>query len=214
MKICEVVEQDDGEDDGFANVIRYIEKNCGPYLKEVGGYANALFHNPMFRGVHQSPDSQDPVAILGVKQSRDPVDTPIDVQRLVDHWFVQKSGIAFRSSSVFCTGGMSTANQYGDPVVVLPVGEYRYCWSPVYTDQYEDIGRYVYNIDKEIGKDRSLTTLYLTQNKGPLLNFLKNGNYQFDHGLDEAIASHHEIMIACQSILIVNIDWIRENKYR
>ena len=216
MKIYEVVDQierpDQDEESDFNDQIRYIEGHCAPYLKEVGGVVQALFRTPLFRGInYNQPDSNDPINIIKVDQARAPKDAPIDVHKMMDLWFVKKSNVPFRSSSLFCTGSWVTAGGYGDAVVVIPVGKYQYCWSPVYEDLYEDIGRAMVKIDRTMGMDRSLTTQYLVANPNALWKFLKNGNYQFNHGLREAIDSKHEVMLQCEQALVINLDWVKEN---
>lgn len=214
MKIKEITTEDiaTGEQT-YEQVKALVEKSCMPFLEKVGGFENAVFKNPLFRGVNFF--MHDPVKTVEVAQNRKPVDTPEEIHNIINTWFLKRTGVPFRSASVFCTGDWSEARRYGSGeghvVTVIPAGKFNYCWSPIYNDMYEDLGHYVYNIDQISGANRDKTTEFLLRNPSKLINFLVKGKYKFNTGLVQAIASKKELMINCQQAIVISQDWINEN---
>lgn len=184
-----------------------------PYLKKVGGFENAVFKKPLFRGVNFF--MHDPIKTVEVEQNRKPIDTPEPIHNIINSWFLKRTGIPFRSASVFCTGDWTEARGYargeGHVVTIMPVGEFNYCWSPVYDDMYEDLGHYVYKLDQISGANRDKTTDFLLKNPSNITNFLMKGKYQVNKGLIQAIAAKKEVMINCQQVMVISQDWINEH---
>ena len=114
-----------------------------------------------------------------------------DIQNALDDWFEQKFRIRFRQSSVFCTGDHYDAKSYSEPngttAIVLPVGDYDYCWSP-------DVGDLFISLQRNKGHD--------------LTSFMNLSHYRCNEGIAKAIESGHEIMLHCQSIMIINPEWV------
>lgn len=167
--------------------------NCGPYLGEIG-YAGALRLTPVYRGSDDIEwgQSYDAFRVVPVRQDRKPLTTSRYIHPLIDKWFVEKCGIPFRSCSMFVSGSDRMANEYSSSVsIAVPIGDYDYAWSPRYGDLY--------------------AAIYFNSND-PLLpdlvkNLMEKGNYKINQDLRGAIASGHEIMIACKSAVLVNPTW-------
>ena len=213
MKIAEIITEDSFDNDlTYEQVKAMIQKSCGPYLKKIGGFENAVFKKPLFRGVNFF--MHDPVKFVNVDQNRKPVDMPEPIHNLINDWFVKRTGIPFRSASVFCTGDWLEARGYvrdeGSVVTVLPVGNFNYCWSPVYDDMYEDLGNYVYDLNNNAGSIRELTTQFLLKNPSNITNFLMKGKYKVNTGLANAIASKKEVMINCEQVAVISQDWVNQ----
>jgi len=214
MRLAEIF--NDWEDSDFWNsddkVISLITTHCQPYLQKVGGVRNALVRHPLFRGM--KIDIKDNASLINVNQNRSPLDTPLNIHNAIDAWFQKKTGIKFRSSSVFCTGSWGTASAYGfNTFVVIPAGKYDYCWSPIIEDMFEDLGHYVWKLDKIAGRDKDLTTAYLEDHPDKLEAFLQKGKFKLNKGLEEAIHSQHEVMIHCQQAVIVDIKWVTAHEH-
>jgi len=187
MRINEITETFDSK------ILNYIKQNCKKYLDEVGGTGNALQNIPLWRGIADSSFTfghEEWTRIIPVRQDRRPVTTKPEVQKELDDWFQQHFGIRFRQSSVFCTSKWDDARSYqssgGTTVIVLPVGNYDYCWSPDVGDLF----------------------IVLQQNQGmDIPELLDISNYQYNKGLIDAIESENEIMIRCQSVMLINPNW-------
>lgn len=185
-------------------VISVIRQQCSPYLTEVGGLINAISVHPLWRGVPNFSWADQPLPIINisVNQQREPRDMSKKTHDSLNVWFKKTSGIAFRSQSIFCTGNIQTAHKYstnfgsepgGDEVIVLPVGDYKYCWSPLVEDLYRYISDRIYRWNRTELKNRE-----------QILKLLNDSDYIFNTGLNDAISSGNEIMIHCQSAIILN----------
>ena len=191
MRIDEITESPDKLD------VEFITSHCGPYLAAIGGLSEALMRRALYRGLsYKIPDDQL-ISIVDVRQDRKPRDTPGDIHTQIDDWFAANlpSGIRYRSSSVFCSGREVIAHTYavvGSKVaVVLPVGEFHYCWSPVVRDLYRRstaLGREVATVDE----------------------MMQLGKYVEDQNLPRAVDSGHEVMLHCQKVLLIRIDRANE----
>src|SRR5689334_4831749 len=72
---------------------------------------------------------------------RRPRDTSVEIHQEADDWFLHTLGYRFRSESLCCTGNLITAKTYGKgkALIVEPIGEHCFCWSPNVEDFYVDI---------------------------------------------------------------------------
>jgi len=176
-------------------VIEYIKLHCQKYLDEIGGIENALKDHPLWRGVSESFSRQEWARIIPVRQDRRPTNTDPKLQIVIDDWFQSKTGIRFRQSSAFCTGFYGDARSYqstgGSTPIVLPVGDYDYCWSP-------NIG------DLFIACQRGDSFMTVDEKA---YEALEGGDYRFNTDLIEGIQSGNEIMLHCKSVMIINPSW-------
>lgn len=202
MKINEITQTPD------EIVIDYIKLHCKKYLDEVGGIVNALQDIPLWRGFQGSTLKREEWArIMPVRQDRRPLGNSREVQLAVDDWFQEQFGIRFRQSSVFCTGNYEDARSYqsdgNNTLIVLPVGDYDYCWSP-------EVGDLFIGIQQEVRRDRRENLPEVTA----ALNVVRSGEYRYNTDIIDGIQSQCEIMLHCQSIMVVNPDWIDRNRVR
>jgi hypothetical protein len=97
-----------------------------------------------------------------------------------DVWFEQRFGWGARSNhSLFVSGSRVQAEQFGTPVIVIPVAPARLVWSPRITD---------------------LTQYFKTlgvASPAIVAELLEAGDYR-DGDLEAAIASGNEIMVRCE----------------
>lgn len=203
------------------NVIATLRKECAPYIEEQGGYSvglwNAINRRPLWRGIPDFDWNEYSLPILNIKvdQNRSPRDMPRETHDMLNEWFQKKTGIAYRSQSIFGTGSYREAKQYatdfdsniggGAVAVVLPVGRYKYCWSPKISDLYSYIEENVMDWSKDD-----------EENKQNIFAALDIAGYRFNKDLGPGLESGHEIMIHCQHAIVVN-ETYREyliNKYK
>lgn len=180
--------------------LNIIEQNCGPYLKEIGGIYKALHpRHRLYRGLSEIIPDDNKMFIVNVRQDRIPMDTPSDTHNVIDDWFESNmpSGIRYRSSSIFCVCSKAVAQTYAvggnanAVATILPVGDYHYCWSPIYNDLFRKIGR------NKLSRER-------------IEQIIVDGNYKEDTNLVAAIDSTHEIMLHCKQALVIRSDLTTE----
>jgi len=180
-------------------MLEMLERNCGPYLQEIGGLENALLRYPLYRGTSPVTGIYKRVT---VRNDRIPMSTPIKIHNNIDNWFEanSKNHIRYRSASLFCSGSRRLASSYAEDsrgvVIVLPVGEYHYAWARQCADLFEAILALSY----EGGSPPDMST------------FLPACEYLEDTDLTEAINSGHEIMLHCKEAILINNGFFRSNE--
>ena len=208
MKINEVIKHTNEVPVG--DVLNIIKTNCYPFITAMGGLSNAFMH-PLFRGMEGVDFTINPLLKISVNQYRTPKDTSPEVHKIADRWFDRNTGIDFRSTSFFATGSFNVAHGYalrGITARIMPIGNFNYCWSPVYEDMTSDFEVYEENNIQDYADEADTTIDDEDLIPDLVYDFLGNGNYQFNTGLLEAIESKHEIMFSCQSALIISEYWI------
>ena len=136
MRYQELVETIDDD------VIRKIHNNCMPFLKEAEGKF-------LYRGLDIVEREDKPIMVVSPEEDRYPMNTPQELQNIVNDWFRKYGFKAHRGNSFFCTSSFSDAEKYGVPHAIFPIGNYSYTWSPLIHDFFEDIDR------TRITKDKS-----------------------------------------------------------
>jgi hypothetical protein len=124
----------ENKDMSFEEIITLIMNKCQPYIKEI----LPIYHNDnlMYSGrKHLSSNT----IIKKIRNDRKPTDTPIKIQELFDSLFKKYHGWKPRSSSIFCTGSISTAGDYGKVYMVFPMGKFKYLWNPDISDLFSDV---------------------------------------------------------------------------
>lgn len=139
-----------------------------------------------YRGI-SSDSRMDAPFIKKVRKNRVPRDIPIDVHLGADDWFFENFGIRYRSQALFITGNPVSASHYAASsrhiVRVIPLGEYKICWSPINSDLF----------------------LYGNHAKEETIEkYLELGRYQ-ESDLEEAIKSGHEIMLYCDQYIAIPV---------
>lgn len=172
-------------------VIDYIHRNCQPYLNEVGNDLTKL----MWRGVSRNFIRRIPAIqglpdcsfIPGHYADRQPRDTHEAAHKIANELMVKHHGLPFRNG-VFVTGSHAEASDYGEPVLIFPIGEFKYCWSPTITDLSDHVpggANSVFDHERLTEKlDKMFSLYYKTTD-------LKN-----------AIFSENEIMLYCDKCLM------------
>lgn len=132
--------------------------------------------------------------IFTTRKDRIPRDMPEDLHNAANEWFFRKFGIYFRSQALFVTGSkfiaLNYAKEEGFVARIIPLGDYRICWSRKNSD-----------------------LLFLrTRPKGVTVeSYLENSNYQVSD-LGAAQASNHEVMLYCDTYVAIPIDLLNEDR--
>lgn len=175
-----------------------LENDCAFFLEESkrkGFLIRGV--NRITRGErHELPDPSDesktvPFWEIPVRQDRTPSDTSIKTHELLDNWFNKVFKIKARTQALFCTGssprGVSHAHQYGDPYIIMPIGEFKYVWSNEVPDLY----------NKTAGINWSVTLGKDVDPEDKIDKFMNRLDYT-DEDLHIAVQDHFEIMVGCR----------------
>lgn len=111
---------------------------------------------------------------------------PPAVHAAIGRWFLNKFGVDYRGTSLFCTGDRAVAagykNETNSIIVVSPIEPFSICYSPRCKDLY---GHYLFHWS------RSHDPSSLAEAELDGLGFI----HYFNEGLAEAAASGQETMI-------------------
>jgi len=174
-------------------IIELFEKNCKPYFDDF----YSIWEGEFFISGRKS--NNEAFTKKKVRKNRKPKDTPMEIHDIIDDWFYKKFGIKARSNSIFCSFNENTANEYGNPYYIIPIGKYSTIASPTIKDIYAEIvqdkiDRTKY--DDEYDDDRM---------KKDIISELKHGNYKKNKKVsDSKTHSSTEYMLHCNEYYIIN----------
>jgi hypothetical protein len=143
-----------------------------------------------YRGVSARYDTTHP-AVHETRRNRRPRDSALDFHEVADAWFNTRFGVPYRSQALLVTSKQLTAQAYAaSPAHVMrivPLTEYRYCWSPNATDL-------LFSAKKLAGASaREIET------------HLDSLAYREDE-LTSAHASGNEVMLHCARYITIPVD--------
>lgn len=170
--------------------IDLIKQKCAPWLEAAGT-------NFVYRGSGISSLSgigNDGLFKGKVRKDRKPRDSTAELHNLLNKYFYEKTGIKYRSESLFVSGDKDKGYEYGSKVfAIFPIGEFHYAWSDEIEDPWVELE---FNMTDEEKVTRRQEFESHLEYDDP---------YKFDEGLEEAIESKNEIMIACDEYYAVAI---------
>lgn len=138
------------------------------------------------------------------RQDRSPADTSQSTHKLLDEWFDSNFGIKARSQALFCMGssdrGVKATDQYGDPYIIMPVGNFKYVWSPNVADLYGEVAGIAWDYDPD-DPDNQEVDPYVQLDK-----FMSSRGYRTT-GLSEAVRGRTEIMVGCRKYYAFELEW-------
>ena len=164
-------------------------RDCSPFFTE------HQTGQPLYRGVTNNVVRINPYLFkVATEANRNPLDTPTINHNLADKWLNDNVGGRFRSDHIaFCTGRQTTASAYGTVHIIVPIGDFSFCWSPLIRDMS--------NVLPKTGAVSAAAALndQLSDEEirtGMVEHVLARGRYQTTQ-LTSAIASLNEIMLRC-----------------
>jgi len=164
-------------------VAMLLQQNCKPYFAQAG------WHDALYRGIEHTLKSFDLYQNFG---GRRPVTTNPKISAILDNWFLKTHGTKFRSNAIFAVGDPNVAASYGNLYVVFPIGDFKFCWSPLVGDLFNEVSEVNHKpITPEIEQI--------------LMDKMEAAEYQTTD-LAGAIASESEIMIACKQYYMLDLD--------
>lgn len=119
------------------NIAKYIKQYARPWLAQTN---NGQLE--VYRGVETSGRDGSYAYVQKIRKNRKPKDTDIFLHKAFNVAIAAAGGYANRSNSAFVTGDFSTAETYaedGDVYVFIPLGNFRYTYSPHWYDWTEDV---------------------------------------------------------------------------
>lgn len=117
----------------FLDIVQVLQAKCKLYLGDMAKTGEA---HKLYSGRHDNRD----MFVKAVRTDRSPMDTPIDVQEVLDDLFYRKFRWRPRSNSLFVTSRLSTAESYGHHVyMIFPIGQYKYLWHNRIKDLWTEI---------------------------------------------------------------------------
>lgn len=178
----------------------------------------------LYRGIDEDMYPPDGfVAVHRPRTDRQPLSSSPLLHKALDRKFLERYNIPYRSEGLFVIGDRATARSYGKPVIVLPEGNFRFCWSRRVNDAFAHFDltnafRYIHQEAAKIGEDlekypaleslRELTT-FIQEYEWARKLFDQWMDWSFeeaeysDQDLPAAIDSSHEIMIKCEKFAVI-----------
>jgi len=182
------------EDKSFNDVIRLIEKNCQPYVKD---FIKADQPTQFFYRGYEGKVND--IVMKTVRKNRKPLDTPIELHNALNKAFKKKFGVNLRSESLFVTNNNNIALDYGPIYMVFPIGKYSIYWSEkirdlyVYFNDNHNLIQWLKHTEK-VNKEAELAVK--TYVKGNLKKKLNDGKVY-----------SNEVMLLCDKYYLVNFKY-------
>lgn len=182
------------ESDDPDHIVEILKRDCSKFLHELDGAV------PVYRGQNVGTGFRK----YDVKRNRQPKNLRQEIHAALDEAFEKLTGIRYRSESVFATGCLKTAKEYGTPCLFFPKGNYDYIWSPIINDPFEwfNLNKLSYAV-----KDGYIeyNPLHESQYLENIKNFIISGqaNYEHNENLKQAVKSLNEIMFYCSDYYLL-----------
>lgn len=112
-----------------------IRKQCQPYLRAVKGNFG---HRAMYRGM-EGVSNFRLYRTLPLRSNRNPVSSSIQLHDILDSTIETLAGFKARSNSLFVTGNILNAQEYGETFLIFPIGDFKFVWSPLIADAYSSL---------------------------------------------------------------------------
>lgn len=128
----------ESEGESPEDAAKFVFENCKPFLKESDFNFNPATGEPLhalYRGGTYYSENKFMVEYPGGR-NRKPVDSSQRLHDLLDEYLEKYFMFPYRSKGLFCTGSRKTAKEYGKPVLIFPIGNFKYVYSERIVDAY------------------------------------------------------------------------------
>ena len=173
-----------------------ILNDCSYYFKING---RPVESPPLYRGSQKFITDYE---IITPRKNRKPLDTPIEIHRALDKLFYNKFKWNVRSEGIFTTGSRGSASEYGQPYIVLPIGKFKYVWSPYIRDLHSKL----VNTGVLYSRGGKSKVIMEKDEYIPILEDLVS-KYRNDD-LNHAIYTQNEISIKCDEYYMINENYL------
>jgi hypothetical protein len=180
-----------------------INKDCKPFIKEIKGANNLLL-----RGV-KPYDVPMVFKTKTVRKDRKPRLVDKELHKRIGKLSKKLFGWNIREEGIFTTISFSVARHWGQPIIVFPIGKFKYVWSddvkdlyygydtynPIYDYFGDEIKDHVVQSNEEVWKNiiEPAVKGYHTTNLKQYLN--------------SSINNISECIINCDKYYIINFEW-------
>lgn len=218
MKFENFIKESSYEEQLF-KMVSAIHKNCQPFitkalLPQLPKIVTFLFRGSSYDGEFKERD---------VRTDREPSDIHPIIHNDINSRIQKKFGWPARSAGLFTTGDVTSAYDYGEPYVIMPIGNFKYLWSPVIEDLYD-------YINKDLSIRHVAGNYSNPKDINPLINnyFSSHSKYSSDpqasyekyldklvstytdKDIIKGILSKNEVMIGCSSYYKVSLKYRSE----
>jgi hypothetical protein len=153
-------------EDEARKILKILLKDCKPYI-DILKKNNFMYYFLTGRRINEEFIKRK------VRQDRRSLDTPDDIHKWVDDWFLKKFGIKARSQTVFCTSRYGQASSYGKVYFLFPIGKFEIIWNKKYPDIFN---RAFMDRGLESYKEYFMDNFADAYVKGKPIEALKSGN--------------------------------------
>jgi hypothetical protein len=166
-------------------IAEWLSLHCRPWLKAANGEV-------AYRGV---ADHIVDWKVKPVRKDRMSTNTPEEYHEVLQDVIKSHGFTANRTNSLFVTGDVEQARDYGTPCVAIPVGYFHYTWFGCTRDPYTMITNHSgLNGKPSLPPEEIEAMLWNLDVRGDD----KRGTLQ------DAINSGHEIMVECDKVALIN----------
>ena len=199
------------EGDDVISLETWLDDKCGPFLDELGDDEDEDIVETaiscLFRGMAVPNTPQIQAELYGkrrdfyvksVRKDREPRDTHVDISEMVDQLFYEQFGWKPRSQGLFCVGrgGRGITKGYGQTFAVIPMGKFKYLWSPKVFDLTVEIKNQFKHYGLPMLDEEHDYTKEQLQVARPILQKIVQ-TYKSTDLSDFINAGMNEIMISC-----------------
>jgi len=167
-----------------------LTKKCKPYIKEL---KNAKFL--LVRGVKQSYIPLF-VNIRSVRKDRKPRVLDTDLHERIGEYSKEKFGWNIRTEGLFTTKSKSDAEVWGKPVIIFPIGKFKYVWNNDVYDLYDKYDMWPWHDDTP--------ELYWYEIKSEISEYKTNNLNEY---LKSSNVTKSECIINCDKYYTINMVW-------
>jgi hypothetical protein len=168
-------------------------KDCAPFLNEITGINRGDLPK---HGTKRAPDDW---AIIQHEQRLGSRDSDPRLHQAVNDLFGKRFGWLAREEAIFVTGDFNIAHSYGPTTILIPIGPYKYLWSPSIRDlwgTYDDIRS---DLSRELRRVKSAHSLSWEDVKNQAIDktveVVHDAEWLFSEGLKDALSTGNEIML-------------------
>lgn len=182
----------------------------------------------MYRGMHADMlPSEGFARTFPVRTNRAPKDSNPMLSEILDQRLHQDFGVPYRSASLFVTGDKFEARSYGHVGIVLPQGDFKFCYGVKCADAYKTFNishAYDYIMDRggqdipniellkrsdrtKISEERFIESIWDNHEAKSLFyewfDYTYQGCEYTDADLSRGLLGSREVMVACREYVVV-----------
>jgi len=162
------------------NNIEKILSDCAPFIKQLKecNSNNLLYHSTKSGNIKINIE-QYGIYKLNPRVRETPRDMPIVLHEYLGDNLIKKFGWNPRTEAIFAhPDNFNNAHYYGQKFIIFPIGEYKYVWSPKFSDPYLVLWS-KYDI-MQSGIENIFTDSYIPKKEDlkKLLNDIENKKYE------------------------------------